>query len=282
MGWGYLDERQLPRAVFVNKMDRENAQFERVVGLLREVFGGTIVPVFLPIGEGSEFKGVVDVIAMKAYMGEAATVAEIPAGMSDAVEEARTQLVEAAAEGDDELIMKYLDGEELSPAEITRGLRAGIAKQRHRAGLLWFGRQQPGRAPAAWMPWLLICPARPNALPSARSGLMVTRLTLTADRHRPPGGVRVEDRRRSVRRQDLLLPRGLRHIPRRHPRLEPAERQRGAYRSGLLPARQGATGCDRVGRGRYRRCDEAGEHRRPTIRLSEKANFLRTAAAGLS
>ena len=127
LGWGYLDERQLPRAVFVNKMDRENAQFERVVGLLREVFGGTIVPVFLPIGEGSEFKGVVDVIALKAYMGEAATVAEIPAGMSDAVEEARTKLVEAAAEGDDELIMKYLDGEELSAAEIARGLRAGIA-----------------------------------------------------------------------------------------------------------------------------------------------------------
>ena len=127
LGWGYLDERQLPRAVFVNKMDRENAQFERVVGLLREVFGGTIVPVFLPIGEGSEFKGVVDVIALKAYMGEAATVAEIPAGMSAAVEEARTKLVEAAAEGDDELIMKYLDGEELSSEEIARGLRAGIA-----------------------------------------------------------------------------------------------------------------------------------------------------------
>ena len=127
LGWGYLDERQLPRAVFVNKMDRENAQFERVVGLLREVFGGTIVPVFLPIGEGSEFKGVVDVIALKAYLGEAATVAEIPASMSDAVEEARTKLVEAAAEGDDELIMKYLDGEELSAAEIARGLRAGIA-----------------------------------------------------------------------------------------------------------------------------------------------------------
>ena len=127
LGWGYLDERQLPRAVFVNKMDRENAQFERVVGLLREVFGGTIVPVFLPIGEGSEFKGVVDVIALKAYMGEAATVAEIPADMSAAVEDARTRLVEAAAEGDDELIMKYLDGEELTSDEIARGLRGGIA-----------------------------------------------------------------------------------------------------------------------------------------------------------
>ncbi len=127
LGWGYLDERQLPRAVFINKMDRENAQFERVMGLLRETFSGAIVPVFLPIGEGSEFKGVVDVIGLKAYMGEAATVAEIPAAMSGAVEDARTKLVEAAAEGDDELIMKYLDGEELTADEIARGLRAGIA-----------------------------------------------------------------------------------------------------------------------------------------------------------
>jgi elongation factor G len=127
LGWSYLDERELPRAVFVNKMDRENAQFDRVVGLLREAFSGTIVPTFLPIGEGSEFKGVVDVIALKAYMGEAATVAEIPASMSSAVETARTQLVEAAAEGDDELIMKYLDGEELTADEIARGLRTGIA-----------------------------------------------------------------------------------------------------------------------------------------------------------
>ncbi len=127
LGWGYLDERQLPRAVFVNKMDRENAQFERVLANLRDAFSGTIVPVFLPIGEASEFKGVVDVIALKAYMGEAGTVAEIPAGMSGAVEAARTQMVEAAAEGDDELIMKYLDGEELTPEEIARGLRAGIA-----------------------------------------------------------------------------------------------------------------------------------------------------------
>jgi elongation factor G len=127
LGWGYLDERQLPRAVFVNKMDRENAQFERVVGLLRDAFSGTIVPAFLPIGEGSEFKGVVDVIALKAYLGEAASVAEIPASMNSAVEAARTKLVEAAAEGDDELIMKYLDGEELTADEIARGLRTGIA-----------------------------------------------------------------------------------------------------------------------------------------------------------
>ena len=94
---------------------------------LREVFSGTIVPVQLPIGEGSEFKGVVDLVGMKAYMGEGATPSDIPANLAPRVEEARTQLIEAAAEGDDELIMKYLDGEELTAEEINRGLKAGIA-----------------------------------------------------------------------------------------------------------------------------------------------------------
>ncbi len=127
LGWGYLDERSLPRAIFVNKMDRDNAHFPQALSNVRSAFGGTIVPVQLPIGEGGEFRGVVDLIAMKAYLGEAATAGDIPADLADAVEEARTQLVEAAAEGDDTLIMKYLDGEELSPAEIIGGLKTGIA-----------------------------------------------------------------------------------------------------------------------------------------------------------
>jgi len=127
LGWGYLDERSLPRAIFVNKMDRENAHFPQALSNVRNAFGGTIVPVQLPIGEGGEFRGVVDLIAMKAYLGEAAVAGDIPADLADAVEEARTQLVEAAAEGDDTLIMKYLDGEELSPAEIVGGLKTGIA-----------------------------------------------------------------------------------------------------------------------------------------------------------
>jgi elongation factor G len=126
LGWGYLDERSLPRAILVNKMDRENARFQQVIENLRGAFTGTIVAVQLPIGEGSEFKGVVDLVSMKAYQGEGAAASDIPADMADAVESARTQLIEAAAEGDDELIMKYLEGEELTAEEINRGLRAGI------------------------------------------------------------------------------------------------------------------------------------------------------------
>jgi elongation factor G len=126
LGWSYLDERSLPRGIFVNKMDRENAHFQRVIEALREAFTGTIVPVQLPIGEGSEFRGVVDLIAMKAFIGEGAAPSDIPANLTAEVEAARTQMVEAAAEGDDELIMKYLDGEELTPEEINRGLQTGI------------------------------------------------------------------------------------------------------------------------------------------------------------
>ncbi len=126
LGWGFLDERSLPRAILVNKMDRENARFQQVVENLRGAFSGTIVAVQLPIGEGSEFKGVVDLVSRKAYQGEGAAASDIPADMTDEVESARTQLIEAAAEGDDELIMKYLDGEELTTEEINRGLRAGI------------------------------------------------------------------------------------------------------------------------------------------------------------
>jgi elongation factor G len=126
LGWGYLDERELPRVVFVNKMDRENAQFTRALDNLRDVFSGTIVPVQIPVGEGGDFKGVIDLVAMKAYMGEGASLSEVPGNLAVEVDDARTQLIEAAAEGDDELIMKYLEGEELTSDEICRGLKAGI------------------------------------------------------------------------------------------------------------------------------------------------------------
>jgi elongation factor G len=128
LGWGYADERELPRAIFVNKMDRENAHFETVLSDLREAFERTIVPAQLPVGEGAEFRGVIDLVGMRAYLGEASAEADVPADLVDVADEMRTQLIEAAAEGDDELIMKYLDGEELTSEEIGRGLRLGIAR----------------------------------------------------------------------------------------------------------------------------------------------------------
>jgi elongation factor G len=124
--WSYADEQSLPRLVFINKMDRENANFQRVLDQLKEVFGANFVPLQLPIGVQSDFRGVVDVVKMRAYLGEKGEEEEVPAEVEDEAESYHQQLVEAAAEADDELIMKYLEGEELTLEEVQRGLKVRI------------------------------------------------------------------------------------------------------------------------------------------------------------
>jgi elongation factor G len=126
--WNFADRQGLPRMVVINKMNRENADFGQTVQALRDSFGVNFFPLQLPIGSQSEFGGVVDLITMQALMGAEGTVAEIPADLVGRAQDARIQLVEAAAEADDELIMKYLEGEELTDEEIGQGLRAAIAK----------------------------------------------------------------------------------------------------------------------------------------------------------
>ena len=125
--WQNADAQSLPRAIFVNKMDRDNASFDHVLESLREKFDGTFVPLQLPIGEQSSFKGVVDLIEMKAYIGDKPASDDIPASMTDQIEEARLAITEAAAECDDDLIVKYLDEGELTDEEIAHGLKLGIA-----------------------------------------------------------------------------------------------------------------------------------------------------------
>ena len=126
--WEFAQEYNVPRAVFVNKMGRENADFYAVAEALRLRFGSHVVPVQLPIGSQDAFKGVVDLIGMKARIGagKSAAEAEIPADMAEAVAKYREAMVEAAAENDDELIAKYLEGEELTSEEIARGLAMGV------------------------------------------------------------------------------------------------------------------------------------------------------------
>ena len=128
LSWTYCGERNLPRLMLINKMDRENANFTRALDSLHRTFGVNFIPLQLPIGSQADFEGVVDLIALKAYKGPKADIADIPASMKDEVDEARLKLMEAAAEGDDELIMKYLDGQELTDDEIRHGLRIAIGK----------------------------------------------------------------------------------------------------------------------------------------------------------
>lgn len=128
--WDYADLYKLPRAVFINKMDRDNANFFKVLDELKEHFQVHLIPMMLPIGAALDFKGIVDLIEQKAYQfGEDGKPTEIPvpADMAEAMAEYREKLVEAAAESDDDLLMKYLDGEELSLEEVKLGLNKGLA-----------------------------------------------------------------------------------------------------------------------------------------------------------
>ncbi len=129
--WKYADENGLPRAFFISKMDRENASFDKCLDNLRRVFGRQVVPVNLPIGAEAGFRGVVDLIGERVLIweegkGRDPRVEPLSGEYAEKAAAAREALVEAAAETDDELTMKYLEGETLTPDELKRGLRAGV------------------------------------------------------------------------------------------------------------------------------------------------------------
>ena len=121
--WQYCDRFNLPRFVVINKMERENANFQNALASLQEFSSIRMIPVQLPWGEKQEFQGVIDLLSMKAYKGNSKTPVEIPEEYRDAAETARMTLVEAAAEGEDTLLEKYLEAGELSDEEIIVGLR---------------------------------------------------------------------------------------------------------------------------------------------------------------
>ena len=116
--WKMADQRKLPRVIYISKMDRENADFDRALESLTERFGRGCVPVQVPIGSESGFSGIVNLLDPKS---------EAPDGMAGQVEAARERLIEAVAEADDDLANKYLEGEEITQAEMVAGLKQGIA-----------------------------------------------------------------------------------------------------------------------------------------------------------
>jgi len=122
--WTYCEEADLPRLIFINKMDRENADFYRTVDELKTKLGSRCVPLQLPIGAHDSFQGVVDLLTMKGFVGSEARE-EVPSSVQNQVDSFREKLVEAVAEIDDRLLEKYLDGEELSLEELSDGLRQG-------------------------------------------------------------------------------------------------------------------------------------------------------------
>lgn len=125
--WQYANEAGLPRLAFVNKMDRENADFARTLEQMQRSLDSKCVALQLPIGAQASFKGVVDLIDQKAFLGIEGTEAPVPEDLQDAVASHREKLLEAVAETDDELLTKYLEGETLTQEELWRGLRTAVA-----------------------------------------------------------------------------------------------------------------------------------------------------------
>lgn len=128
--WEFAEDRELARVVFVNKMDRERADFFKVVNELSEAFELKCVPVNVPIGAEHDFKGIVNLLDEKAYIYEEGTgkfnQTEVPEDLTETVENWREQLIENIAETDDDLLEKYLDDGELNPEEINQGLINGV------------------------------------------------------------------------------------------------------------------------------------------------------------
>lgn len=125
--WQIAEERRLPRLVVVNRLDRENAGWEKSVAAIQRMFGSRCTPLHLPIGAEGGFTGVIDVLRGRAYLGVEQKAAPVPADRAEAVAAAREALIERIAEANEELMLKYLEGEALSEAEIAAGLKQAIA-----------------------------------------------------------------------------------------------------------------------------------------------------------
>ena len=126
MALQYSEQFEIPRIILINKMERENANFQKALDSVQTHVETRLIPLQLPWGEKADFKGVIDLLTMKAYQGEGKQAVEIPSEYQPQAEEAHLALVEAAAEGEDELLEKYFENGDLTDQEIIRGLRSTI------------------------------------------------------------------------------------------------------------------------------------------------------------
>ncbi|MEW9122100.1 MAG: elongation factor G [Thermotaleaceae bacterium] len=126
--WKYTVDSKMPKFIFVNKMDKENVNFDKLLADLREKFGKAVAPFAIPLGEGTGFKGIVNVVDMVArvYNGKDCVDQPIPEDMMDSIASVREMLMESVAESDEILMEKYFGGEEFTMEEIHDGLRKGV------------------------------------------------------------------------------------------------------------------------------------------------------------
>ncbi len=128
LAWEIAEEHGLAKCIFVNKLERDNADYEGLMNTLHERYGRKVVGVQIPIGHQAAFSGVLDLLNMKVYKGKdrGIEVEDVPSGYAEEAAERREKMMDAAAEGDDDLAMKYLDGEQLTEDEIEHGLLVGV------------------------------------------------------------------------------------------------------------------------------------------------------------
>jgi elongation factor G len=126
MALRYSEEFNLPKIILINKMERENASFDTALQSVQTYLETRLLPLQIPWGEKADFKGVIDLLTMKAFEGDSKEGLEIPDEYKDQAEEAHLALVEAAAEGEDELLEKYFENGDLTDKEIMRGLRSTV------------------------------------------------------------------------------------------------------------------------------------------------------------
>ena len=151
--WRQADRYKVPRICFVNKLDRTGASFDRCVEMIKSRLNAIPLVLQIPIGAESDFIGVVDLIAMKALVwpgetkkGEDYLVQDIPADLADKAKEARALLLETLAEADDTVMEKFLEGVELTEAEIIAGIRRATLADKADTSSYWFCIQEQGRS----------------------------------------------------------------------------------------------------------------------------------------
>jgi elongation factor G len=157
IAWNNCDMFKLPRFVVINKMDRDNADFKKALASVQEYSPVRLIPFQLPWGEKAAFKGVIDLVTMKAYANDGKTAEEIPADLKPAADEARTALMEAAAEGDDTLMEKYFTDGTLTDEELAKGLKSIVRSSTYIPVFVAAGSHEKGILPLLdavikWMP----------------------------------------------------------------------------------------------------------------------------------
>jgi elongation factor G len=126
--WNFTEKRNMPKIIFINKMDKDNVNYVKIIKDLKDTFGKKIAPFCIPIGEGADFKGFVNVVDQigREFNGTGCVDAPIPADMEQRVRPFRDMLIEAVAESDEDLMAKYFEGEIFTNEEIHEGLRKGV------------------------------------------------------------------------------------------------------------------------------------------------------------